>query len=380
MKLLTVTAMLFAAFTTGLFSAEKAEAVHKKAGVIVLKEDVTEVTERYISRALRVCADKGYDLLVIEMDTPGGLLMVTKDIVQTLLNSKIDTAVYVTPSGAWAGSAGVFITMAARYAYMAPGCNIGAAHPVNIYESMNPDSDSARHMAKKAENITIAWVESIASLRNRNVKWAIDSVSNSVAITSEKAVLNRVIDGIAATRAEMLEKIYGAGTVVKTEEIHRNWGEQIQSMPSNFAGIILIVLALILFFLELFVPSFGTLTIGGVISIILGSALLFNADLPFYQVMLGMIAGVVIAIVGLSLGLVFLVRNNLKLKVVSGKEGMIGKKGTAFRDFDGKKGKIQVHGEIWNAVLDESAEIKQGDELEVTKIEGLLLRVKKAAP
>ncbi|MGC8765200.1 MAG: NfeD family protein [Brevinematia bacterium] len=401
--------------TSFLFSSEK------KVLILTIKEAITPVTEKYISRGLRVLKEEGFDSLLIILDTPGGLLDSTRSIVQQLLLSEKDTIVFVWPSGARAASAGVFITLAAKYAVMSPGCNIGAAHPVTIQGE--DKGQNTKTLLKKMENDAVAFVESISKMRKRNSEWAIKSVRKSLSISSEEAERLKVIDFIATSVDEALIEIYGRDTKFIKKELKKNWAEKLlsilanpnisyillilgfygilyeiihpgtifsgvfgaiclilglysmQSLPVNFAGVLLIFLAFILFVLEFFIASYGLLSIGGIISLLLGSAMLFDTTFSFFKLSPFTIGFVIVFTTGLLIFIFFVLRGSLKKKVVSGSEGMIGLSGVAISDFSTGQGFVKVHGEIWRAISTD--DIKDGDEVIVTGINGLSLNIKR---
>ena len=188
----------------GLSSA--ATAPSEKAGLIKISGAIGPITSSYIQRAIEFSTRERDACLIIELDTPGGLLNATKDIVEAFFASPVPTVVYVAPSGATAASAGCFITLAADVAAMAPGTSIGAAHPVTMGAGGAESKDSNDVMKKKMENFASSFIESIASHRSRNVTWAISSVRESAAITAEKALDLNVIDVIAQNTAELLKQ------------------------------------------------------------------------------------------------------------------------------------------------------------------------------
>lgn len=419
--------LISAAAGSGGASPQKGES--RTVALVEIKEAITPVTVKYIKRALIEAEKNKYDMVIFSLDTPGGLVDSTRDIVQDIMKADekgIDVVVYVSPAGARAGSAGVFITLSARYAVMAPGCNIGAAHPVTMGGSAdgdNKDSENARHLAQKIENDTIAFIKSIAEQRGRNVEWAIQSVKESVSITSEEALSRKVIDFLADNTTQIIEKIYGKGTSITLVKVEKSWGEGLlsvlanpnlaylffvlgllgigveirspglifpgalgalffilglystQVLPINYAGLFLIILAIVLFILEISIVSYGLLTVGGIISLIIGSAMLFDSPLPFLRVNPWLIFTVVFSLLGfLGLAVVF-IAPSLKNRVVSGREGMVGEVGRAVNDFQEGRGQVRVHGEIWSA---RSAQpIRNGDEIKVTASQGMKLDVEK---
>ncbi|MGA2141140.1 MAG: nodulation protein NfeD, partial [Brevinematales bacterium] len=381
-----------------VFSISALQAIEKRIAVCEIREAITPVTERYIKRALEDAGTKKFDAVIFEIDTPGGLLDTTRNIVQALLSSKIDTIAYVSPSGARAGSAGVFITMSARYAAMAPACNIGAAHPVTIGSRDEKEDENSKHLSIKIENDSIAFIESIAKARNRNIDWAKDSVKNSVSITSDEALKKGVINFIAADDTDLVRQIYGSDKAFLIMPFKKNWAESLlsilsnpnlvyflmilgfygilyeiihpgtifsgatgalllitalysmQYLPFNFAGLILIVLAFILIMIEVFTATHGLLIIGAMISLIIGSAMLFDSPFPFLRVSYASIAVVALTTFLVFTSLVYLISRVLYRKAVSGKEGMSGRNAVAITDFILGRGKVFFHGETWYAV------------------------------
>jgi len=403
-----------------LIAAQEAFTAEKKIAICTIKEAITPVTEKYIKRSMDEIEIQNIDALMIVLDTPGGLLESTRNIVQILLNSKRDTIVYVAPKGARAGSAGVFITLAAKYAAMAPACNIGAAHPVTIGQESGKD-DNAKNLMKKVENDTIAFIDSIARIRNRNREWAIKAVRESVSVSSEEALKSNIINYIAEDETSLVKKIYGSNVKFEIKPIKKNWAEllltilanpnlayflmilgfygilyeiihpgtifsgalgalfliislySMQYLPFSFAGFALIVLSFILFIMEIFVTSYGLLTIGGLISLVIGSAMLFDSPSAFFRVSLSSITTVVVTTIIVVILLIFVVSKALRKKASSGKEGMIEQKGIALEDFKNGKGKILIHGEIWTALSER--EIKKGEEVKVKEVSGLKVKV-----
>ncbi len=211
------------AFAPAALAAPKPEAVERRGPIAVARIDgsINPASSDYLQRAIEESARREAAILLIELDTPGGLVTSTQDIIQAMLASRVPIVVYVAPQGAWAGSAGTFITLAAHVAAMAPGSSIGAAHPVEIGGAPAPQPEGgekppgASHAERKAENMLAAFIESIAKKRKRNVEWAEKAVRESVAVTAEEALELRVIDLVARDRAELLESL--EGRVVETD-------------------------------------------------------------------------------------------------------------------------------------------------------------------
>src|SRR4051794_9970161 len=383
----------------------------------------------FIHRAIKQASDKKAEALIIHLNTPGGLLESTRLIVSDILQSKVPVVVYVAPGGARAGSAGVFITMAANIAAMAPGTNIGAAHPVGMGSS--PDSV----MNEKLTNDAAAFIRTIAEKRNRNLEWAEHAVRQSVSITETEALQNKVINLIANNDRDLLNKIDNTTVQVaagsKTlhtknagiEVIEMGFAEKMlnilsdpniayvlmmlgfygllfelynpgaifpgiigaiclilafyamQTLPVNYAGLALILLGVVLFLLEIKVMSHGMLTIGGVVSLVLGSVILFQ-DNAIGGVVRVSLSVIVTAATVSTLFFLFVIGAGLRaqrLKPISGMEGMIGKIGETMNTLN-PNGTIQIQGEVWNAESVSGA-ISVQQKVRVTGIQNLKLYV-----
>lgn len=385
-------------------------------------------TAAYVSRAIDQADSQGAQCLIIQLDTPGGLLDSTKIIVQKFLASPVPVVVYVAPAGAWAGSAGCFITIAADVAAMAPTTNIGAAHPVSIGEGGEGKIDDT--MKRKLENFAASWIETIAAKRKRNTEWAKSSVRESSAITAQKALELNVIDLIAKDQPDLLRQLNGRqvnGKTLKTAgaqvvEIPMSLREKVFQMiwrpevmfilmlvsvygiigemsnpgailpgvvgaialilalymaavlPINVAGLALIGLAIALFLVDVFAPTHGVLTAGGVVSFFLGALMLFDDAGPLFQLSLAMI---IPATVLTAAFFVFIVGAGLRAQfwpVKAGKETLRGKTVKALTRIDAHDGKVFVEGEYWNAVSD--VPIDQNQDVEIVGMHGLTLEVK----
>ena len=399
-----------------------------KVYFVKIEGAIGPATVSYISRAIDEAAAQGGQCLIIQLDTPGGLLDSTKLIVQKFLASPVPTVVYVAPPGASAGSAGCFITLAADVAAMAPTTNIGAAHPVSIGGGAGEKPDDT--MKQKLENYASSYIEMIAARRKRNIDWAKSSVRESSAITSEKALQLKVIDLIAKDLPDLLKQLDGReinGGKLSTAraevvEIPMSLRDRVFQMiwrpevmfvlmlitiygiigelsnpgailpgvagaialilmlymssvlPVNTAGLALIGLALALFLTDAFAPTHGVLTVGGVVAFFLGSLMLFERGNPVFRLSLAFIipgtlvtAAFFALVVGAGLRAQF-------LPVKSGKEDMLGRTARALTRIDAHSGKVFVEGEYWNAVSD--APIEEGHAVEIIGIDGLTLEVK----
>ncbi len=398
-------------------------------GLIRIDAAIGPATASYISRAIEVAKGQGDVCLIIELDTPGGLLESTKEIVQTLYESPVPTVVYVFPEGANAASAGCFITLAADVAAMAPHTSIGAAHPVSMGtggEAENTDEV----MKKKLENYASSYIEAIADKRGRNVQWAKDSVVKSESVTAEKALELKVIDLIAPTVSDLLHQLDGrevngkvlhtAGATVvpipmgmRERVFQLLWRPEVMLvlmlaaiygiigelsspgailpgvvggialilalymasvLPVNIAGLALIGLAILLFIIDLFAPTHGVLTFGGIISFFLGGLMLFNGAGPAFRLSL---AFIIPATLVTAAFFVFVVGAGLRaqfLPVRVGKETLLGRSTPAIAPIDSTNGKVFIEGEYWNAISDEPVEA--GRLVEIISVSGLTLKVK----
>ncbi len=402
-----------------------------EADVIVINVAgiVNPVMSEFILKGIEKAVQEKADALVIELDTPGGLDTSMRTIVKKIISSEVPVVVYVSPSGARAASAGVFITIAAHVAAMAPGTNIGAAHPVGVGGKME------KTMAEKAVNDAAAYIKSLAEKRGRNAEWAEKAVRESLSITEQEALKLNVIDMVAPDLRSLLDKIEGMEVetsvgkkvlntrgvgIVRLETTMRHkildlisdpnvaymlmligfYGiffeltspgaifpgvigtlslilalYSFQTLPVNYAGFLLIVLAIVLFILEIKVASYGLLTIGGVISMLIGSLMLFDSPLPFLRLSMKVILPAVI-ITTLFFGLtVYLALKAYRRKPVTGAEGLVGLEGEARTDINGR-GQVFVNGEIWTARCD--GPLKAGERIVVEGVENLTLKVRRS--
>ena len=396
--------------------------------VVSIQDPITPVTARFLQRNLDEAARQSERLLLIELDTPGGLDTAMREIVKEFFATPVAVAVYVAPSGARAASAGAIICLAADLCTMAPGTNIGAAHPVTLGDKIDPT------MEAKLVNDAEAYVESIASQRGRDVTLARKMVRDSLSLSAEKALEGKVIDLIARDRAELLQQLEGrqllkggrelilqlqgakvtAAEMTRVERIRNvisnpnvayllmmlgmlgiffelsNPGVILpgviggislllaffafQTLPVNYAGILLILLALILFIAEIKVVSYGMLTVGGMIAMVLGSVLLFDSPEPWLRLSWNVILLTVLLTAGCF---VLIVRKALaahRRRLTTGREGLIGEEGSAQSAID-PSGKVFIHGEYWEAHSDEP--IAAGEKVVVEAVEGMLLKVRK---
>jgi membrane-bound serine protease (ClpP class) len=368
------------------------------------------------------------EVFVIELSTPGGLLTSTREMFTAMLGSGIPVVVYVSPAGAQAASAGFFLLMAADIAAMAPGTNTGAAHPVG-----GSGEDIEGVMGDKVEKDAAATIRSLAARSGRNAELAEAAVTESRSFTAEEALESDLIDLVAGDLAALLAEIDGREVPKQGDEQHlvrtadaelkvlemsgfqrflsaiahpniayilmtlgglglyfelSNPGAVLPGvvggiclilaffalsvLPVNYAGIALIILALIFFIAEVKVTSYGLLTVAGVISLVLGSLMLFKTADPAIRVSLDVIASMAVFTLVVVAFLVSMVVRVHRSQVTTGTEGLIHKRGVARTPIDGE-GRVFVHGEIWNAVADRP--VPAGSPVEVVAVEGMVLRV-----
>ncbi|MDP3259123.1 MAG: nodulation protein NfeD [Thermodesulfovibrionales bacterium] len=397
--------------------------------VLTVNGVINPASAEYIGKSIKRANEQKREAVVIELDTPGGLDTSMRDIVKNIIGSEVPVIVYVSPSGARAASAGVFITLAAHVAAMSPGTNIGSAHPVGVGEKMD------KVMSEKVTNDAAAYIKSLAERTGRNSKWAEDAVRKSVSATETEALKERIIDIVSKDLSTLLSTIDGrkvktvmgekvlktANANVVREEMslrHKilnfisdpnvaymlmllgfyglffeltNPGSifpgvmggiclilafyAFQTLPVNYAGLLLIILAIILFILEIKIVSQGVLTIGGVIAMLLGSLMLFESPGPFMKLSLFLILPAVIVTALFFTVVVGLAYRAYKRKPVTGSEGLIGLEGIAKTDITKDSGMVLLHGEIWSAYSDEP--IPKGEKVVVELVLGLRVKVRK---
>lgn len=398
-------------------------------GLIKIQGAIGPTTASYIERATQEAASQGESCLIIQLDTPGGLLDSTKQIVQSLYASPVPTVVYVGPAGATATSAGCFVTLAADVAAMAPGTSIGAAHPVEM-GGAGGEQKPDEVMQKKIENYAATYIESIAAHRQRNVEWAGSSVRESAAITAEKAMDLKVIEILARDLPDLLKQLDGrqingrtlhtAGAEVREipmlareKLFQRLWHPEVMFilmlvaiygiigelgnpgsvfpgvvggialvlalymgavLPVNIAGVALMVLAVGLFVIDIFAPTHGVLTAGGIIAFFLGSLMLFDRTEPFLHLSLGLIIPATLVTAAFFVFVFGAGLRAQRLPVKAGRETMIGKTAAALTAIDAQSGKVFVEGEYWNAVSETA--MAEGEQVEIAEIRGLTLIVK----
>jgi membrane-bound serine protease (ClpP class) len=389
---------------------------------------INPVSAEYLHDALVAAETGGAQALIIQLNTPGGLDSSMRLIIKDITGATVPVVVYVSPSSGRAASAGVFITMAAHVAAMAPGTNIGAAHPVNM-----GGGEMDKTMKEKVENDSVAYIKSIAQQRGRNTAWAEDAVRKSVSITEREAVKLNVIDLVAEDLPALLKQVDGrrvhlpsGQTVLRTAGaslrdfpmgLRLEWLKTIsdpniayllmtigtigiiaelyspgailpgivgaislilafyafQSLPVNYAGMLLFLLGIVFFVLEASVTSYGLLAIGGVVAMLIGSLMLIKSDAEFFQISWAVILPVVTLASAFTLLVIGTGVNALRRPPATGREEMVGLVGTATTAL-APEGQLAVRGELWEAVSEQP--VSAGDQVQVTAVDGLRLHVK----
>ena len=404
-------------------------------------------TSDYLQRGLAEASDEGIYMAVITMDTPGGLDLAMRDIIQAVLESEIPVATYVYPQGSRAASAGTYILYASHVAAMAPATNLGAATPVQIGlpsmptdlpeengegELSAPPESGATAMERKMMNDATAYIKGLAELRGRNAEWAVSAVTDAATLPGTEALAMNVIDIVAEDLDDLLFQMDGMEVMVdghlmvlatadKTLQIDSpDWRSQflkvitdpnlililgmlgaygliiefynpgfgfagvtgaiclflaaygLQLLPINYAGLGLIIFGLILIIAEAFIPSFGILGIGGIISFVIGSIILVDTELGVYRVSLPMISAVITAA---ALLLIMTMRIFLRIRrqaPVSGIQMLVGQSGESIDNFT-DSGMVKVEGELWQAITD--TPLQKGDKAKISTVNGLTLTV-----
>ncbi len=413
----------------GLSTAETLPAA--QVGLIKIDGAIGPATASYIARAIELSGERKDECLIIQLDTPGGLLESTKHIVQSFYNSPVPTVVFVSPAPAHAASAGTFITMAADVAAMAPHTRIGAAHPVSI--GMGGSSGEEKPddvMKKKIENDTAKDIENIAAKRHRNAEWARSAVVDSVVISAKEALDLNVIDLIAEDLPDLLKQLDGRGVGNKTLRtegatvvtipmtawerfsqlvlrpevlfllmlvvIYGIMGELSNPgailpgvagaialilvlymsaiLPVSLAGLAFIGLALGLFLADIYATTHGVLTAGGIVAFFLGSLMLFNHAGPGFELSLAYIIPATVVTAAFFLCVVGAGLRAQRLPVQSGPEIMLGRVVAANSRIDSQGGWVFIEGECWSAASE--TPVEAGQAVEVVAVAGLTLKVK----
>jgi membrane-bound serine protease (ClpP class) len=394
--------------------------------IIDLEGPINPGTATFMVRGIEEAEERGSELVIIRLDTPGGLASSMRTMVKAILNSSIPVVVYVAPRGAGAASAGVMVTVAAHVAAMAPGTNIGAAHPVTA-----GGKDIEKTMSEKVVNDMASYGRGIAQDKGRNAEWVEKAIRESVSITAEEAVKKNVVDLVASDMDELLKLLDGrevtlrqGKVTLKTKDVAKNFYHpgfrdrvlkvisdpniayilmmiglaglyfelahpgvifpgvigaislilafySFQTLPVNYAGLLLIVLAIILFIAEVKVTSYGMLSLGGIISLTLGSIMLFED----VGVSLRLMAPTVALVAGFFVVVSTLAYRAYRSRPKGGMDGLVGEVGLVRKPID-PEGLVFVHGEYWRARCKEK--IDEGERVEVEGVDGLILKVKRA--
>jgi membrane-bound serine protease (ClpP class) len=412
-------------------SATAVESASSAVHVINVEGNIVPVVAEYIDRAITAAEEQGSTACVIRLNTPGGLLGTTEKIVQRILNSRIPVIVYVAPQGAWAASAGTFITVAAHVAVMSPGSTIGAAHPVSVGEQQVGED-----ALKKATEYSAAWIRSIAEKRGKNVEEVELAVKESKSFTADQALQSNLIDFIAEDLDNLLAKLNGREVTLADnsivvmdtdnaaivnvemtyiEDFVRTVSDPniayilmslatiglfveitnpglifpgvaggiclvislyaLGSLNAYWAGLLFMVLALGFFIAEIFTSTFGILTAGGIISLVAGSLLLFINNPPSLQLNPGLIVVVVVLVAAFFIFAVGMIVRGQRRKVETGEEGLLGRVAVVKTGLS-PRGMVLVEGELWNAIM-EGGTAEEGEEVIIKKVDGLKLIVTK---
>jgi len=397
--------------------------------VVPVEGAIGPASADFVRRALARAAKEKAQLVVLQIDTPGGLDTSMREMIKHILASPVPVAAYVSPSGARAASAGTFILYASHYAAMAPGTNLGAASPVSIGGSPQQKDDKKDSgvdtMTKKVTNDAVAYIRSLAQVRGRNADWGERAVREAVSLPAEEAVKQKVIDFVAADVPTLLKQIDKKANLQTANAqviiVEVDWRTRILGvitnpsvaylliligiyalifeftnpglilpgvvgaicvvlalysfhlLPVNYAGLALIVLGIAFMVAEAFLPAFGSLGIGGLIAFVLGSIILLDTDnVPGFEIPYALIGGVAAASAAFLFFVVGVAVRNRRRPVVTGREQMIGARGEAIEDFE-REGWARVHGENWRVRA--NAPVRRGDRLQVKAIDGLILTV-----
>lgn len=395
-----------------------------------IKDIIDPPTSNHLRKCLKKSLDSGYGLIIL-MDTPGGLEASMREIIMDILNTNIPVIVFVYPEGARAASAGVFITYASDLAAMGPSTSIGAAHPVNLGGEQQISGD----MLEKVTNDSVSFIKNLAESRGRNADWAEKAVRESVSITVAEALELGVIDLTASNIEELLEKIDGRvieksgktflinAKIARTEKIEMSFISRFlhiivnpniayilfiigifgiiyefsqpglgisgaigvlflilgfyafSILPINYAGLALIILAIILFILDIALGLGGILSITGAASLLIGSFLLVDTDAPYLKIATSLIISASVIVSGFLIIVIRAVYKVQRQKPVTGEAGITGETAVVCQDLN-PQGLVKVYGEIWKAVSVDGKKIKKGQEVKIISLKGLTLLVK----
>lgn len=420
--------IIFSILTTSSMAAGKALLLEVNGAIGPAVQD-------YISRGISQAADMKASVVIIQLNTPGGLETSMRGINEAIIKSTVPVITYVAPSGARAASAGTFMMYASNFAVMAPGTNIGAASPVNLTpeEKTNPEKMDTHD--KKAMNDAAAYIRSLAQMRGRNVQWGELAVTKAVSISAEEAKKLNVINDVANDIPQMLTQVDGKKTVVngvtatmdtknlEVQHLPPDWRSKFlafitdpniayllmlaalyglffefsnpglilpgvagiialllalyafQLMPINYVGLSLIIVGIAFMILELYVTSYGAVGIGGIIAFVVGSIMLYDSNDPTFRITTTLILTMCTITAAFFFILIYMTIRSHRRHVVTGHEGMIGREGTVM-SIDENNITIMIMGEIWQA--ESNSMLTPGQHVKVVKTEGLTLTVKPA--
>jgi len=417
-------------FSVALYGLSAFGTGERHVNVIEINGVINPVASKFITEAIDQSEEDGAQCLIIQMDTPGGLMDSMRSIVKKMLSARVPVVVYVSPSGARAASAGVFITMAGHIAAMAPSTNIGAAHPVTL----GSQDKENKAMMEKVVNDAVAQIKGIAKKRGRNVEWAEKAIRESVSITEEEALKLKVIDLVAPNLDSLLAKMDGRKVTIDSEEkvlvtkgvsINKRqmgWRYRfldiisnptiayimlmlgiygiffelsnpgailpgvlgaiflilaffaLQMLPINYAGLALILLGIICFIAEVKITSYGMLSVGGAVCMLLGSIMLAEKLPEYMKISKGVIIPAVLVSAGFFFFAVTMAIRTRRRKPTTGVEGLIGEEGFS-ESLIFPEGTVSIHGEIWRAECDERVE--KGERIKVVGVDNLKLKIVK---
>lgn len=425
MKMKKYIHFIFAMALFLLWSSATGLAGNNDIYIITVSDAISPGVADFLNRGIKTASDENAACIIIELDTPGGLAESMRGIVMAIYGSRVPVIVYVAPSGARAASAGVMITMAADIAAMAPGTNIGAAHPVGA-----GGKEIDETMTKKITNDMVAHIKSIAEKRGRNAEWAEKAVRESVSVTENEALEKNIIDIVAKDMDDLIKQINGRKVEGKGELDLNNSEKKIlkesirtkilktisdpniayvlmmiglaglyfelshpgaifpgvvggisiilaffafQTLPVNYAGILLIILSLVFFIMEMKIASYGLLSVAGIISLFLGSIMLFDEGSgPEMKLSLGVLLPTIVTVSGFFVIVAGLVFKSQILKPKTGAKGLIGEIGVVKKEIM-PEGKVFVHGELWNATSKDT--IREGVKVRVINVVNLVVEV-----
>jgi len=423
------------------------EAMERRAILLDVQGPIGPATVEFMTSAVEAAESRNTELVIVRMDTPGGLDASTRDIVKLILNSAVPVATFVAPEGARAASAGMYILYASHIAAMSPATNVGAATPVAIIggnqpgRKEKPGEDEAEAdvvpgasdtMTRKAINDAVAYARGLAAKHGRNADWAELAVREAASITAEVALDMGVIDLVANDLGDLLEQIDGRAVRVRgqervldtgsllVEQLEPDWKSEFlavitsptiaylllligvyglvlegyhpgailpgvvgaiclllalyafQMLPVNYAGLALLVLGILLIIGEVMSPSFGVLGLGGIISMVFGSIILIDTDVPGFAVSKALIGAIALTSAAGLMAIIMIAVKARQKPVVAGREELLGARGTVLADFD-QSGGVFVHSERWQAVT--GVPLREGQAIVVTGIDGLTLEV-----